>query len=83
MNAIANKDIPSAITTHYIDGAFVESHQPHKRPSDRPRHTGRRGGYAARNRRGQARIRDLRPVEEGRTRGDFAPTACGRFGARR
>ena len=26
MNAIANKSIPSTITTHYIDGAFVESH---------------------------------------------------------
>src|SRR3984893_5877581 len=26
MNATANKDIPSTITTHYIDGAFVESH---------------------------------------------------------
>jgi aldehyde dehydrogenase (NAD+) len=26
MNATANKDIPSTIATHYIDGAFVESH---------------------------------------------------------
>ena len=26
MNAIANRDIPATITTHYIDGAFVESH---------------------------------------------------------
>src|ERR1700745_4345951 len=26
MNTIANKDIHSTITTHYIDGAFVESH---------------------------------------------------------
>jgi hypothetical protein len=26
MNRIANKDIHSTITTHYIDGAFVESH---------------------------------------------------------
>jgi aldehyde dehydrogenase (NAD+) len=26
MNATANKSIPSTITTHYIDGAFVESH---------------------------------------------------------
>src|ERR1700745_1114926 len=26
MNAIANKSIPSTITTHYIDGAFIESH---------------------------------------------------------
>jgi aldehyde dehydrogenase (NAD+) len=26
MNAIANKNIPSTITTHYIDGAFVEAH---------------------------------------------------------
>jgi aldehyde dehydrogenase (NAD+) len=26
MNAIANKNTPSTITTHYIDGAFVESH---------------------------------------------------------
>src|SRR6202030_173580 len=26
MNATANKDIPSTITTHYIDGAFVASH---------------------------------------------------------
>jgi aldehyde dehydrogenase (NAD+) len=26
MNATANKEIPSTITTHYIDGAFVASH---------------------------------------------------------
>jgi aldehyde dehydrogenase (NAD+) len=26
MNATANKSLPSTITTHYIDGAFVESH---------------------------------------------------------
>jgi aldehyde dehydrogenase (NAD+) len=26
MNATANGDIPSTITTHYVDGAFVESH---------------------------------------------------------
>src|ERR1700731_156103 len=26
MNTIASKDIHSTITTHYIDGAFVESH---------------------------------------------------------
>ena len=49
------------LTTHYIDGAFVESHgrevhghhQADQRPGDRPRHARRRGRYAARHRRGQ------------------------------
>jgi acyl-CoA reductase-like NAD-dependent aldehyde dehydrogenase len=26
MDTIASKDTPSTITTHYIDGAFIESH---------------------------------------------------------
>jgi aldehyde dehydrogenase (NAD+) len=26
MDTIASKNTPSTITTHYIDGAFVESH---------------------------------------------------------
>jgi len=58
-------------------------YQSDDRQADRPRHTGRRGGYAARDRRGQTRVRSLRPIHEGRARRDFAPVACGRYGAHR
>ena len=58
--AITGGDRIKTITTHYIDGAFVESHgrevmdiiKPTNGQGDRPRHAGRRGRYAARYRRG-------------------------------
>jgi len=78
------------ITKHYINGAFVESHG-HEvmdivRPTDgqvyRACHAGRRGGYAARDRRGQSRICHLRALDSGRTLGDVAP-ACHRAASAR
>ena len=89
--AATNKDEIKTLTTHYIDGAFVELHgrevmdtdQADQWQGDRARHASRRGGYAARRRRCQARLRDLWPVDKGRTRRAFAPAACGRLGARR
>ena len=91
MKTVADKDAIKAITTHYIDGAFVESHGREVmdiiRPTDgkviAPRHAGRRGGYAARHRGSQARVRDVRPDDEGRAREHLAPPARGRFGAHR
>ena len=55
----------------------------YRRSTYRASHPGRRGRYAARHRRGQARICHLRHVETGGARGDFAPAAPGRFGADR
>jgi len=54
MKAIMKSEKIKTITTHYIDGAFVESHGPRghgrhqadQRATDRPRHAGRRGRYA-------------------------------------
>jgi acyl-CoA reductase-like NAD-dependent aldehyde dehydrogenase len=68
------------ITKHYIDGAFVESHGREVMDIIRPTDgqvIGRLtlGDYAARDHRGQARVRDLRPVDEGRTGRDSAPIA--------
>ena len=88
--AATSKDEIKTLTTHYIDGAFVESHGRKVIDTVKPtngkviaRHAGGRGGYAARHRRRQARVLDLRPLDKGRTRGAFAPTACRRRGARR
>jgi S-(hydroxymethyl)glutathione dehydrogenase/alcohol dehydrogenase len=61
MKTLANRDTIKTLTTHYIDGAFVESHgrevhghhQSDERQADRPRYPGRRGGHAARHRRSQ------------------------------
>ena len=79
MKTITKRDAIKTITTHYIDGAFVESHgrevmdiiQTDRRSSHRASHAGRRGGYAARNRRSQARIRDLRHVDTWRSAPKF------------
>ena len=75
----AVKDTIKTITTHYIDGAFVESHGREVmdiiRPTDRQviaRVTlGGRRGYATRHRRRKARICDIRPVNNRRTRARF------------
>ena len=85
MNAATSKDAEiKTLTTHYIDGAFAESHGPPRSwtlsdPTEwqghRMRHAGRRGGYAARDRRGQARVRDLRSVDEGRAFKNPTPAA--------
>ena len=92
MAATSNDEIKT-LTTHYIDGAFVESHGREVIDTVKPTNgkviarvtladeeDARR---AARHRRRQARVRDLRPLDKGRTRGAFAPTACRRRGARR
>ena len=89
--AVTSKDEIKTLTTHYIDGAFVESHGREVIDAIKPTNgkviarvtLARRGGSAARHRRRQARVRDLRPLDKGRTRGAFAPTACRRRGARR
>ena len=75
MTTVAQRETIKTLTTHYMDGAFVESHgrevmdiiSPTNGKVDRPRHAGRRGGYAARDRRGQASVREFRPDNKGRT----------------
>ena len=77
----AAKDTIKTITTHYIDGAFVESHGREVMDIIRPTNgqvigrvtLARRGRYAACYRRGQARIRHFRPDNEGRARAILAP----------
>ena len=78
MKTITKSDAIKTITTHYIDGALVESHghevmdivQANRRSSHRASHARRRGRHAARNRRSQARLRHFRHVETGGSRGN-------------
>jgi aldehyde dehydrogenase (NAD+) len=80
--AATSKDEIKTLTTHYIDAAFVESHGREVVDTIKPTNgkviarvtladeeDARR---AARHRRRQARVRDLRPLDKGRTRGAAA-----------
>ena len=83
METITASDTIKTITTHYIDGAFVESHGREVMDIVNPTNgkvigrvtLGGRGRYAARHRRSQERIRDFRTVNQRRAREDSTPAA--------
>src|SRR5580693_287595 len=87
MKAIMKSEAVETITTHYIDGVWVESHGRDVMDLVSPT-TGRVIGRVTLGdeedtRRAIAAAKRAFAIDEGRTRGDFAPAACGRFGARR
>jgi aldehyde dehydrogenase (NAD+) len=87
MNAVAQESAIKTLTAHYIDGAFVESHGREVMDIVRPTDSQVIGRVTLADeedtRRAIAAAKRAFAVDEGRTRGDFAPAACGRFGARR